>query len=144
MPGTRLNACLALTLLPPTIITTPVAGVVTPPVIDLAAMESLTAQSTFAWGSSGIKITIWIQTSFDGGISWVDVICQTFGAASARKISSVKAATAVAASYGPLDKGLADDSVKDGVLGSMLRVAYSTQGAFGSNSILSIYAVVKG
>lgn len=144
MSGHKLNASQALILLPPTVITTAVAAGFGPVISDLAAMESLTVQSTFAWGSAGTKTSIWIQTSFDGGASWVDVISHTFTTAIAKKISSVKASIAVAASYTPGDKALADDTIKDGLLGSMLRVAYTTTGTYATSTTLSIFAVTKG
>jgi hypothetical protein len=144
MPGRRLNACAALTLLAPTTIGTAAAGVLSTPISDLAAMESLTAQATFLYGAGGTKVTVWLQTSLDQGASWIDVICWTFTTAAAKKISSVRHHTVVAASYLPTDGTLSDDTIKDGVLGDRLRVRYTSTGTYTGATSLAIFAVTKG
>lgn len=140
----KLNASLALTLLSATTITTAVTGVTTTPLTGLAAMESLTVQAALTYGSGGTTAKVWVQTSFDQGASWVDVMCFAFTTASAKKVSSVRVATAVAAAYVPTDATMADDTIKDGLLGDRIRLKYTTTGTYAGNTSLAVYAIAKG
>lgn len=134
----------AVTLLPTTTITTAVTAVVTTPVTGLLGMHIVTLIANFAWGSAGTTVKAWVQTSFDGGGTWVDIACFAFTTAIARTIHSVRSATAVAANYVATDGTLADNTVKDGLLGDRLRVKYTTTGTYATNTTLTISAVTKG
>jgi hypothetical protein len=144
MPGRKLNATLFLTLLSPATIGTAAAGVLSTPVLDLAAMESATFQATFTYGAGGTTVKAWVQTSFDGGLTWVDVANFAFTTAAAKKISSVRHYSAVAAAYVPTDGTLADDTIKDGLLGDRLRVRYTSTGTYTGATALAVYALIKG
>jgi hypothetical protein len=144
MPGHTRNASLLLTLLDTTTITTALTASTTTPVTDLAAMESVSILANFTYGSSGTKVIVWVQTSLDGGSTWCDVACMTFTTASGKKICSLKAATAVAASYAQTDGTLSDDTIKDGILGDQLRLKITTTGTYATNTTLKVTAVAKG
>lgn len=144
MPGRKLNATLALTLLAPATIGAAAAGVLSTPVTDLAAMEFVTLQATFAYGAGGTTVKAWAQTSFDQGATWVDIASFAFTTAAAKKISSVRATTVVAAAYVGTDATLADDTIKDGLLGDRLRVKFTSTGTYTGATSLAVYAVVKG
>ena len=134
------------TLLTQTTITTAVSGITTNggPVVDLTDIVVATFSAVFTYGSGGTTAKFWIQTTFDGGVTWVDVAQFAFATASAKAISSLKAVTAVAANYTPTDATLADNTIKDGLLGDQLRVKYTTTGTYAGGTTIRIDAVTKG
>jgi len=134
-----------VTLLAPTTITTAVTAVVTAPVTGLLGMHFAMMQATFTYGDSGgTSVKAWIQTSFDGGTTWVDIANFAFATTTARTMHSVRLATAVAANYTATDGTLADNTIKDGLLGDQLRAKYTTVGTYVGATTLAIHATLKG
>ena len=140
----RLAGNRTLTLLAQTTIAGAVTGVTTTPVTELSGMGVLTVQFTFLYGANGTSVQAWIQTSFDGGTTWVDVIAFAAATTAITRISSVRATTAVAANYTPTDGALTDNTIKDGLLGDRVRVKYTTVGTYSGATSLAIHAVAKG
>jgi len=134
----------AVQLLAQTTIAGAVTGVVTTPVTGLLGMQVVTMQAVFLYGSGGTNVTAYVQTTFDGGVTWVDIASFQFTLAAATKLQSVRAATAVAADYTPTDGTLAANTIKDGLLGEQLRVKYTTTGTYAGATSLAIFAVTKG
>lgn len=130
-----------LNLLAQTTIGAAVANQLSNVVTGLAGMERLTVSAKFAYGAGGTTVKAWVQTSFDGGATWVDVMSFAFTTAAATKVSSVRAQTVVAAAYVPTDGTLADDTIKDGLLGDRLRVKYTTTGTYTGTTHLTVDAV---
>lgn len=144
LPTHRLTGAFQQTLLAAATITAAAAGVVSTPVTQLGEMKGLIVQAVFTYGSGGTKVTVWVQTSFDGGTTWVDIMSMTFTTATATKISSVLHLTGSGASYVPTDGALLDDSIKDGLLGDRLRVKYTSTGTYAGGTTLAVTAVSKG
>lgn len=118
----------------------PAAGtsVLTDPVISgLANVGHITAQFTFDYGSGGTSVTAWLQTSLDGGVTWIDIACAKFTTADAVKVFAVNAGGSLAAAFVPTDGALADDTVQDGLIGSLLRVKATVVGTY-ADSTLSV------
>jgi hypothetical protein len=138
--GARRFAVLTLTT-----ITTAVTGVTTNggPWGDLTDIVVATFQATFTYGSGGTTAKFWLQTSFDAGVTWVDVANFAFTTSTARTIHSVRSATAVAANYVATDGTLADNTIKDGLLGDRLRVKYTTTGTYAGGTTIQIDVVTK-
>lgn len=137
-----------ITLIPATVITTAVTGVVyTPTVVSpqLAGMTYLVALGKFVYGSGGTTAKVWIQTSYDGGTSWNDIINFAYTTASATKVSAVTAYIAPAAQAGAqTDATLADNTIIQGLLGDRIRAKLTTTGTYGGSTTLSVYAIAKG
>lgn len=142
MPASQLNR--SITLLPAATIGAAAAGVLSPVLSLTPGILVATIQATFLYGSGGTNVKAYIQTSLDGQLSWFDIACMTFTTAAAKKISSVKALTAVAASYTPTDGTLADDTIKDGLLGNAFRVTYTSTGTYAGATSLAIYISLQG
>lgn len=106
-------------------------------------MTLLTCQAKFLYGAGGTTVKAWVQTTFDGA-TWVDVMNFAFTTAAATKISSVRWNIAVAAVYVPTDGTLADDTIKDGLLGIALRARWTSTGIYSGATSLVIHAVTKG
>jgi len=134
-------------LLPATTIGAAVTGAISPaaataelPVLlkNTGGAKAVTAQAKFLYGAGGTTVKAWIQTTFDGGASWVDIMCFAFLLAAATKISKVSTYVALAAALVPTDGTLADDTIKDGVLGTQFRVKYTSTGTYTGATSLEI------
>lgn len=102
--------------------------------------RSLAVLANFAYGSGGTATKAYVQTSLDGGATWVDVMAFAFTTSAAKKISAVRDNIALAAAYTPTDGSLTDDTIKDGLLGDRIRVKLTTTGTYAGASSLKLTA----
>lgn len=130
-------------LLPPTVITT--AATVVGPVVDLKLNQqklplNLSCLLKFTYGSGGTNVSVFVQTSFDGGTTWVDVISFTqLLLASAKQVASVNR-QANQAPFAATDGSMAQTTAKDGVFGSQWRVKIISTGTYAGNTTLEVDA----
>ena len=134
----------AVALLPPTTIAAAVTAALSTAVTDVVGVNVLTCQATFLYGSGGTNVKAWVQTTFDQGVTWVDIMTFAFTTTAAQKISSVRSSTVVTAAYVPTDATLADDTLKDGLIGSQIRIKYTSTGIYAGATSLAIHAVLHG
>jgi hypothetical protein len=106
--------------------------------------ESVVLQANFTYGSGGTTATAWVQTSFDEGQTWVDIANFAFTTSSARATYNLSALTPVTTQYTPTDGTLASNTAKDGQVGNLFRVKYSSTGTYAGNTTLRIDAIVRG
>jgi hypothetical protein len=133
-----------LTLLAATTIGAAVTGVTTTPAKALAGMNYLGVEAIFLYGAGGTTVKAWVQTSFDNGVTWVDVINFPFTTAAASKTAAVSSSvTAGTAPVAVTDGTAADSAIVNGVLGNQVRVKYTSTGTYTGLTSLAIYAVVK-
>jgi len=102
---------------------------------ELANAGHLTVQFTFAYGSGGTTATYWLQTSLDGGASWIDIACVQFTTGSGKQIVNIDAGGYVTPGYVPGDGTLAVGSVVDGILGDRLRIKQTIVGTYADSTI---------
>lgn len=129
-------------LLTATTITTAVTAVTTTPlqVRNAANVRSLALYAIFTYGSGGTNASAWVQTSFDGGVTWMDIANFTFTTSSAKKACNLSASTAVTTVATPVDGTLSANTVVDGFLGPVYRVKYTTTGTYAASTSLAVYA----
>lgn len=104
-------------------------------------IDVLTAELIFTYGSGGTDLTVWVQTSFDGGATWVDIMSWNVTTSDASAISSVRQNTAVAANYTPTDGTLPDNTIKDGLLGDRIRCKWTSTGTYADSTTFQVVAV---
>jgi hypothetical protein len=131
-------------LLDAVVITTAVTAVVTTPVKILSGTVYLGAHAVFTYGSGGTNAKFWIQTSFDGGTTWIDIMNFAFLVATLQKVGSVCAYLIAVAPATPTDGTLADNTVNEGLLGSQFRVKYTSTGTYAGSTTISLNAILKG
>ena len=131
-------------LLPAVTIGAAVTGQLSAVLSKVPGVAVATFQATFLYGAAGTTVKAWIQTSLDGEDTWFDIANFAFLLTAAKKISSVKATIAVAAAYVPTDATLADDTIKDGLLGNAFRVKYTSTGTYTGATSLAVYASFQG
>jgi len=92
------------------------------------------AQATFTWGSGDTTVGVWVQTSFDGGLNWCDVIgFANFAVASARAVAMAVQGN-VAPVVNPSDGG-GTTPFANSLFGSWWRVKYIVAGAYVSTTL---------
>lgn len=106
--------------------------------------DSLTLQANFTYGSGGTSADAYVQTSFDGGTTWVDIANFHFTTASGILIYNLSPNTVITTGYVPTDGTLAANTAHDGLIGTVFRVKWTTVGVYAGNTQFRIDAVVDG
>ncbi len=133
-----------ITLLPTKTITAALTGWVTEGFrFGNAFPKVITAHASFAYGSAGTTCKAWVQTSFDNGATWIDVMSFAFTTATAQKVAQVNNFVAQVNVVTPTDGTLADNTIVNGILGSLLRVKLTTTGTYAGGTTLKIQAQVR-
>ena len=131
-------------------VTTPVTAQVTPNFqlrsspAQAGLPTNIVLQGTFTYGSGGTSADAWVQTSLDGGTTWIDTADFHFTTASARFIFNLSSQTPVTTEYTPTDGTLSANTAKDGILGPMWRVKSTTVGTYGGSTTLRVDAFTNG
>lgn len=120
-----------------------VTAQVTSTVAPRAAADSLGIYAIFTRAAGGATAKAWVQTSFDGGTTWMDIASFAFTTSSADRAYNLTRA-AVTSIATPTDGTLTDNTAVNGFLGGVFRVKYSIVG--GTNGTpytgsFKIYAV---
>ncbi len=108
----------------------------------LQPVLSVAVHFQFAYGSSGTTADAYLQTSIDGGTSWIDVANFHVTTANLNKVVNLSALTPVA-SFAPTDGSIASDQVKDGVCGRHWRVKLKSTGTYAGSSTMKVWASFK-
>ena len=87
--------------------------------------------SNFDYGSGGTDFEAEVSTSLDGGTTWVEVYVHAGTTADERKVVVLKSA-AVAAYDGTT--AVADDALKDGIIGTLWRCRVTTNGTYAATT----------
>ena len=112
-------------------------------VADPVFASSVALQAVFAYGAGGTTATYYVQTSVDAGTTWIDVATFAFATTALTKVVNLTSRTAVTTLYTPTDGSLADNTVKDGILGATWRVKRVTVGTYTGASTIAITAEWK-
>lgn len=127
-------------LLPPTPITGAVTGVVSQPLKLNGAPRNLTIEAEFTYGSGGTTVDAYVQTTIDGGKTWIDIAQFHFATASLSGVYNLSALTPVTTQYAPTNGTLAANTAKDGILGPQFQVLLTTTGTYAGGTTLAIHA----
>lgn len=106
------------------------------PVTGLTGMTALTVQLDWRYGSGGTLLKAYLQTSLDGGNTWVDIACFAPANANTKKVLNFSALTPVAP-VDPTDGAMADNTRLDGILGDRVRLRVISTGTYAGNSLLA-------
>lgn len=99
---------------------------------------SATIQTNFVYGSGGTSFSVWVQTSIDGGVTWIDVCNMSGTTASLLRLQTISAHTPITTPYAPTDGALTANTVHDGIIGSLWRTKLTTVGTYAGNTSLSV------
>lgn len=132
-----------LTLLDTTTITAAVTGVTTTPIADLDGVKYIGLIGVFTYGSGGTTLKVWLQTTFDNGVTWVDVLNLAYTTATLTKVGSVATYIGLTPAT-PTDATLADNTANQGLIGDQIRLKYTSTGTYAASTTIKVSAVVKG
>lgn len=107
----------------------------------LNGVSGIVVQANFTYGSGGTTVDVYIQTTFDGGVTWTDIMTFAFTTASSRKILSVERAS-ITADVVADDGALTDDTAVAGLIGDGLRAKVTTTGTYAGGTTLRVDAVL--
>lgn len=99
------------------------------------APTSLAVQANLAYGSGGTTIDAYLQTSLDGGSTWIDIANFHFTTANARFAYNLNSQTAVTTEYTPTDGSLSANTSKDGILGPLYQVKLVSTGTYAGTTL---------
>ncbi len=103
---------------------------------------ALMVQSTFVYAAGGTTCKVFVQTSFDGGTSWVDIISHAFTTASGVKNSTVTTYIAPASqAFTPTDGTLTDNTIIQGTIGDLLRAKVISTGTYTGTTHITVNAI---
>lgn len=126
-------------LLPPVTIGAAIAALVAGPQLILnGSPRNLTIQGSLAYGAGGTTIDAYVQTSLDGGLTWIDIAQFHFTTSAAAFVYNLSAATPVGTEYTPTDGSLSANTSKDGILGPRFQVKYKSSGTYTGATALRI------
>ena len=92
---------------------------------------AITAQKTFATATGGTTLDTYLQTSFDGGATWSDVVHFAQDVTTAtRAVAGVSAVSTAAAPTAATDAAQTVNTINQGTFGSLWRVKYVTTGTY--------------
>jgi triacylglycerol esterase/lipase EstA (alpha/beta hydrolase family) len=130
-------------LLPSTGITANVTPTATA-AVPIPNARYLVVQAALTVASGGGTVDVYIQTSLDGGATWIDIMNFHFTTSTAMKVSAVVDSTALAAAVAPTDVSLSANTILSGLLGGSLRAKYTSGGtAYGAGTTLQVDAIAK-
>lgn len=112
-------------------------------VIGLARAKSVAIQFNFTYGSGGTSVDAYVQTSFDGGTTWVDIAEFSGTTSSSKKLYNLSALTPVTTIYTPTDGSMTANTAKDGFIGDQLRVKFTSVGTYAGITTMAVHAIVK-
>ena len=131
-----------LTLMNETITTAQTASTKTE-ATGLVRAKAVALECIFTYGSAGTSAKVWVQTSFDDGATWVDIANFAHTTASLSRAYNLSALTPLTTVYTVTDGSLADNTCKDGLIGSRLRVKFTSTGTYAGSTTIKVYAVAK-
>lgn len=106
---------------------------------NLDGADAVTLIAQFGYGSGGTSCDVLVQTTLDGGTTWLDVAHFSFTTASATKAANLSGLTAKAVgAY----VALSGEGVNDGLLGNQIRAVITSIGTY-VNTTLSVRASVR-
>jgi len=101
----------------------------------LEGMLAASVEIRFSYGTGGTTCKVYVQTSLDQGVTWVDVICDSVTTTSETLVYNLSGLTPKTTGLAPSDGALADDTCVDGILGDRWRVKLTTTGTYVNTSV---------
>jgi hypothetical protein len=122
-------------LLYPTTITAALTGATPGGTIKFPKVpKNLCIQYNFDYGSGGTSGDFHIETSLDGGTTWIEIALMVVTTADLREVFNLSSLTPLTTMY---DAGtaLSDDTAKDGILGNQFRANITTIGTYAATTL---------
>lgn len=112
-------------------------------VTGFARAKGVTIQCNFTYGAGGTTAKVWVQTSFDGGATWVDIANFAHTTASLRRLFSLDSTGSVGTIVTATDGTLADDTSENDLIGDQLRVKFTSTGTYSGDTTVRVDVTAK-
>lgn len=124
------------------VITTAESATTADAVAMLGRVESLTIYCVFTYGSGGTTCRVWVQTSLDGGTTWMDIADISATTASITRAYHLTTA-AVTSIATPGDGALTANTAVNGFLGPLYRTKVTSTGTYAGSTTLQVAVYPK-
>jgi len=105
-------------------------------------LKGITAVRTFVYGSGGTTAKLFLQTSLDGGVTWIDIATTgDMAATSGIKIVNLTDQTTITTSIAPTD-GTGTTNIS-GIIGDRFRCKVTTTGTYGGSTTLKVIIIPR-
>jgi hypothetical protein len=111
------------------------------PCSGLDGIRSMSAQLSLAYGSGGTSIDAYLQTTLDGGATWIDIGEVSWTTSSGVAVMNFHTDLAVVA-FTPTDGAMTANTQKNGVLGNAFRLKLVVVGTY-ANTVVAGRIVVR-
>jgi hypothetical protein len=102
-------------------------------VLKRTGNKGMSMQMVFTYGSGGTTVDAKVQTSLDGGTTWVDIWhASQFTTSNATRLASVQQVVSVSDTS---NAALGAATIRDGFLGPLLKVTYTGVGTYTSTTL---------
>lgn len=118
------------------VITTAETATTADAVVNLGRVSGLTLYCVFTYGSGGTTCRVWVQTSLDGGTTWIDIADFSHTTASLTRgysISNVGVAVTTLT-----DGALTANTALNGFLGPIYRTKVTSTGTYAGSTTLAV------
>jgi hypothetical protein len=107
--------------------------------------KTLLIEAQYTDAITGTSVDVYVQTSLDGGASWIDIANFHFTQGSnSSKLVNLSGGTVVSTQYTPTDGSMSANTVKDGIIGDRIRAKYSSAGTYGGAGAAVLVSVSSG
>lgn len=97
---------------------------------------SVCCEHNFTYGSGGTTLDTYLQTSLNGGTTWIDVVHFSAALANLHTVANVSGASGPTAPVPVTDGGaLAANTILPGIVGSWWRLKYIVAGTYAASTL---------
>jgi hypothetical protein len=122
--------------------TTPVTNSGPAAITGLGRILALSLTCVFTATGGGIGVRVYVQSSLDGGNTYFDAVCFTFGNTSGVLRANLDGCAQVAPTA-PSAGALADNTCAHGLLGEHLRFVVTSTGTFSAGTKIALYYTTR-
>ena len=113
------------------------------PLTGFAGINAASFQVRMAYGSGGTNVTVYIQTTLDGGQSWIDIAAVQFTTSGGVEVVNLSALDMVSTPTAPTDGGMTPGTTLDGILGDQFRAKVISTGTYAGGTLVSVRGMAR-
>lgn len=107
----------------------------------LGRVESLGVYCVFTYGSGGTTCRVWVQTSLDGGTTWIDIADFSHTTSSLTRGYNISSIAATVTTL--TDGALTANTAINGFLGPIYRTKVTSTGTYAGSTTLQVWVYPK-
>lgn len=105
-------------------------------------IKGVTIATDFVYGAGGTTAKLWVQTSLDGGTTWIDIFATgDMAATSVKKIANLTDDTVITTAVAPTDA--TGTTIISGIIGDRFRCKVTTTGTYTTSTTLNAIIIPR-